>query len=190
MVAKSEKIEKHFGKIVTIAGDYEGDILINLNKPNNQTIEIYIMDDKQKGNGQTSSSKQSVKLDASLILSIQIDSSIYLVNNIEYAYNKTYKNCCMRLMYGTSKFGLYAWGTSNKSENTIVCSNIGPRFSIIKSTHFEDTKTFWMLLFSDCEELKETTRQKEKGFITPDMPVEKRVEIFKQLIDASAGCIK
>lgn len=184
------KPEKHFGKIKSLLGEYTGEIYINLNKENSEMIEIVYDEQTQKTSGGFSSSKKSVSVNAALIRSMEIDSVVYQIKDIEYKQDKRYRNCCVRLSYGSAEFGLYRWGTKTDPESAIVCSQSPQRFTMASHPTFENNKIYWLFLFSECTDLNASLNELPNGFITGQMTTAEKLDKFKELIDQSKDCVK
>ena len=87
----SVKKEKHFGKVFSIMGNYEGNIYINLMGENHEMIEIDLGTVNEKSKGKKSSVSNGVNLNAKAIRSLMIDVVEYVIKDIEYEISKLYK---------------------------------------------------------------------------------------------------
>src|SRR5512135_3749782 len=83
--SKASKDEKHFGKVKSAMGEYVGEIEIKLNEPNKEMITITTYENLETSKGKYEKTSRSIKLNAFLVYSIEIDSVEYFINHLEYA---------------------------------------------------------------------------------------------------------
>ena len=188
--AYAAKGEKHFGKVKSAMGEYEGDIEIKLNEPNKDQISITIYEKVDKSPGNYKKTSQQVKLNSLLIFSIEIDSVEYLLKTLEYADGKTYPFCCVKLVEGKKSFGLYQWGAEADPKLQVVHYKNLSNFTLLSSPMLTQKKISMMILFMKCEALKTELKATSNGFITPDMNEAARSKEFSRLIAASDNCIQ
>jgi hypothetical protein len=183
------KGEKHFGKIKSALGDYEGDIEIKLNEPNKEMISITLYEKVDKTPGNYKKTSQQIKLNAMTIFSIEIDSVSYLLKSLEYADGKTYPFCCVKLLEGKQAFGLYQWGTEIDPKKQVVYFKNLSSYTLLSSPTLTEKKLSMMFLFAKCEVLKTELKATKNGFITAEMDEAARFKEISRLIAASKDCI-
>jgi hypothetical protein len=182
-----DKREKHFGKVVSIMGNYEGDIYINLAGENEEMIEIELGTIKEKSKGSKKTVTSGVNLNAKAIRSLIIDGVEYAIRDIEYELSKLYKNCCVIKDSANANTSLYVW-KNKKGESIYTALFYGYRelryLKLASSTNI-------LLTLKGCDELKTKFRNKEIGYtITEEMTDEERVAIWKKWLTESKDCAK
>jgi len=183
------KGEKHFGKIKSALGDYEGDIEIKLNEPNKDMITITLYEKVDKSPGNFKKTSQQIKLNSMIIYSIEIDSVIYSLKSLEYAEGKTYSFCCIKLLEGKQEFGLYQWGAEIDPKKQVVYYKNLSSYTLLSSPTLTQKKTSMIFLFMKCETLKTELRATKNGFITAEMDESARSKEISRLIAASKDCL-
>ena len=93
-------------------------ILNDLQLGINELCILYEKIEKSPGNYKKTSEK--IKLNSLVIYSIEIDSVVYVLKNLEYADGKSYTFCCIKLLEGTQAFGLYQWGAAIDPKKQVV----------------------------------------------------------------------
>ncbi len=182
-----DKKEKHFGKVVSIMGNYEGDIYINLTGENEEMIEIDLGMVKEKSKGKKSTVSSEVSLNAKAIRSLMIDGVEYVIKDIEYEYNKLYKNCCLVKNIHNAATSLFIWKNKQGVEQFTI---LFKGYREVKMLHLASTTN---ILFSlnGCDELKTKIRNKEQGYVITEATTEaERVSVWQKFITESADCVK
>lgn len=187
--AYAAKGEKHFGKVKSAMGDYEGDIEIKLNEPNKDMISITLYEKVDKSPGNYQKTSQQIKLNSMIIYSIEIDSVIYLLKSLEYAEGKTYSFCCIKLLEGKQAFGLYQWGSEIDPKKQVVYFKNLSSYTLLSSPTLANKQISMMFLFVKCETIKAELRATKNGFITADMDEAARSKEISRLIAASKDCL-
>ena len=154
------KKEKHYGKVVSILGNYEGNIYINLNAENGEMIEVEMGTIKEKSKGSRSKTTSSVELNAVSIRSITIDGVEYEIRNIEYEYNKFYKNCCIKKDASNGLVSLYSWGTQTTADKYFL---LFKGYDGLKSFKIVSRIQVYSSI-SGCQALKSKMSNKEAGY--------------------------
>lgn len=181
------KAEKHYGKVFSILGQYEGNIHIKLNEENEDMIEIELEAVTEKSKGSKKKSTSSVKLNAAAIKSIEIDSIVYNIRSIEYENGKYYKNCCIKEINKNPRLTLYAWGskTDASSYSLLIKGYTYPK--ILKEVGAITT----MFIFNGCNEFREKMRAKQSGYFLEDaVTAEERLKTWTRWIEETKECIK
>jgi|GEM_PF-1359130 hypothetical protein len=188
--ANAKKTPTHFGTVQSFLGSYTGEIAIDLDGPNDEMLSITLFEEKVKEKGGWQKTKQSIKLNMASILLITIDSISYKIASIEYAENKRYEYCCLRLKEGSPKLGLYQWGTKDDPEKWILHYRNLSSYTMLSSPTLEGNKISMYALFVKCPAIKERLRLTKNGFITAEMNTAERLAAVRQLIQESAGCLQ
>lgn len=183
------KGEKHFGKVKTAMGEYEGDIEIKLNEPNKDMITISLYEKIEKPPGNYKKTSEKIKLNSLLIYSIEIDSVVYVLKNLEYADGKSYPFCCIKLLEGTQAFGIYQWGEAIEPKKQVVYFKNLPSYTLLSSPTLTQRKISMLLLFVKCETLKVELKSTKNGFITAEMDEFARAKELSRLIASSKDCL-
>lgn len=182
-----DKKEKHFGKVVSIMGNYEGDIYINLSGENEEMIEIDLGTTKEKSKGSKKTVTSGINLNAKAIRSLTIDGVEYAIKDIEYEFSKQYKNCCVIKDSANANTSLYVW-KNKKGESFYTALFYGYRelrfLKLASSTNI-------LLTLKGCDELKAKFRNREIGYTITEATTEaERVSIWQKLITESKDCAK
>lgn len=183
------KGETHFGKVKSAMGEYTGDIEIKLNEPNKDMITITLYEKVEKSPGKYQKTSQKIKLNTMIIQSIEIDSVVYLIKQLEYADGKTQPFCCIRLLEGKPEFGLYQWGADINPKRQVVYFKNLSSYTLLSSPTLTQKRTSMMFLFTKCDIIKAELRVAENGFITDDMDEAARSKEISRLIAATANCL-
>ncbi|NNV54395.1 hypothetical protein [Limnovirga soli] len=183
------KGETHFGKVKSAMGEYAGDIEIKLNEPNKDMITITLYEKVEKSPGKYQKTSQKIKLNTMIIHSIEIDSVVYLIKQLQYADGKTQPFCCIRLLEGKPEFGLYQWGADIDPKRQVVYFKNLSSYTLLSSPTLTQTRTSMMFLFAKCDIIKAELRDAKNGFITNDMDEAARSKEISRLIAATATCL-
>lgn len=181
----SVKKEKHFGKVTSILGNYEGNILIHLQGENEEQIEIELKAVKEKSKGSKYTQTSSIVLNVAAIRSIEIDGKIYVLRNIEFEMNKLYKNCCIQKELEDKEVVLYSWQQNKKTT-----------LHVLQFKGYSSARTLQMAsvvniisAFKSCNTLYEKIRAKQDGYvIDANATEEERYLIWKKWIEESLNC--
>lgn len=168
-------------------GQYEGTIYVNLNKENEDMIEIELEAVTEKSKGSKKQSTSSVKLNAAAIKYIEVDGIVYNIRSIEYENGKYYKNCCVREVSKNPRLTLYAWGSKTEagSYSLLIKGYTYPK--ILKEVGAITT----MFLFNGCNEFREKMRTKQQGYFMEDATAdEERLKTWSRWIEETKECIK
>lgn len=188
-VTFAAKGEKHFGKIKSAMGEYEGDIEIKLNEPNKEMITITLYEKVDKTPGNYKKTSEQIKLNSMIIYSIEIDSVVYALKSLEYAEGKTYAFCCIKLLEGKQEFGLYQWGAEIDPKKQVVYFKNLSSYTLLSSPTLTQKRTSMIFLFTKCETVKTELRAAKNGFITAEMDEADRSKEISRLIAASKDCL-
>lgn len=181
------KSEKHYGKVFSIMGQYEGYIYIKLDEENEDMIEIELEAITEKSKGSKKKSTSSIKLNAAAIKYIEIDSGKYNLRSIEYGSGKYYKNCCIKEVSTNPRIALFAWGS--KAEANSYCLLI-KGYSYPKMLKEVGAITT-MFLFNGCNEFREKMRIKQTGYFLEDTASdEERLATWTRWIEETKECVK
>jgi hypothetical protein len=183
------KGEKHFGKVKSAMGEYEGDIEIKLNEPNTDMISITLYEKVDKSPGNYKKTSEQIKLNSMIIYSIEIDSVVYALKSLEYAEGKTYSFCCIKLLEGKQEFGLYQWGAEIDPKKQVVYFKNLSSYTLLSSPTLTQKRTSMIFFFTKCETIKTELRAAKNGFITAEMDEAARSKEISRLIAASKDCI-
>ncbi|HMZ46817.1 MAG TPA: hypothetical protein PKG56_02775 [Chitinophagaceae bacterium] len=173
---QSQKAEIYYGKINTIMGNFEGQFKINLNDENKDMIEIKIAVIKQKKKGEKIIYKEVLKVNAAGIRSFEIDSTIYIVKNIELENNKTLQNCCLRITDSCSVATLAYWGTSLENDKCFVLTKNSSYYKTLKSISY----FIYFTNFSKCETIKNKNIEEENKWNSDGLNRMKAYEALTQ----------
>jgi hypothetical protein len=183
------KGETHFGKVKSAMGEYTGDIEIKLNEPNKDMVTITLYEKVEKSPGNYQKTSQKIKLNTMIIYSIEIDSVVYLIKQLEYANGKTQPFCCIRLLEGKQEFGLYQWGADIDPKRQVVYFKNLSSYTLLSSPTLTQKRTSMIFLFTKCDIIKAELRVAKNGFITDDMDEAARSKEISRLIAATATCL-
>lgn len=101
------KPKKYKGKVISVFNTYEGDIMIDLNGPNKEMIEIKNVKIVKNGLLNFSSESKSNSVNSLLVRQILIDSITYYLFHLENDLDKTIQNACVTLESGRDSLGLF-----------------------------------------------------------------------------------
>ena len=181
------KKEKHFGKVISVFGNYEGNIYINLNAENGEMIKIEMETIEEKSKGSKSKVTSSVKLNALLIRSITIDGVEYEIKNIEFEDSKFYKNCCVKKDATNGLVSLYSWGTQTSADKYFLL------FKGYKGlTGFKKMSRILVYSsFAGCQTLKSKLSKREAGydFSNENLTDEEHLTNWRKWIEESKECV-
>lgn len=181
------KAEKHYGKVFSILGQYEGNIYMKINEENEDMIEIELEAVTEKSKGSKKKSTSSVKLNVAAIKYIEVDGIVYNIRSIEYENGKYYKNCCIREVSKNPRLTLYAWGskTAANSYSLLIKGYTYPK--ILR----EVGAITMVFLFNGCNEFREKMRAKQPGYFMEDATAdEERLKTWSRWIEETKECIK
>jgi hypothetical protein len=179
------KKEKHAGKVVSIMGNYEGQIKINLTGENEDQIEIELGTVTEKSKGSKYTQKNSITLNVAAIRSIEIEGKMYVIRNIEFEMNKFYNNCCVQQETSTKMVTLYNWQQNKKTTIHALQFNGSSAAKTLQMPSLINM----ISTFRNCKTLYEKIRAKENGYvIDANATEEERYIIWKKLIEESNNC--
>lgn len=179
-----EKVEKHYGKVSSIMGNYEGLIQIHLKGENPDMIEIELGTTKEKKKRSTYTETRSVKLNVAAIRNLLIDGVEYVIKDVEYEQNKYYKNCCLQLDVAITNGSLFKFNNDDhllyvmhlKNYKEAKYLKLVSKFSVIT-------------LFKECEVLLTKIRNKEEGYeLKEEMDDATRIDIWKKWFTEFNAC--
>ena len=173
---QSQKAEMYYGKINTIMGNFEGEFKINLHGENKDMIEIKIADIKQKKRGEKFTYKEVLKVNAAGVRSFEIDSTVYIVKNIEMGNNKTLQNCCLRITDSCKVATLAYWGTSLEDDKCFVLTKNSSYYQALKSINYFT----YYYTFSECETIKNKNIEEENKWKTEGLNKMRAYEALTQ----------
>ena len=181
------KKEKHFGKVVSILGTYEGNIYIKLNDENDDMIKIELETIEEKSKGSKIKTTSSIRINAAGIRSITIDEIEYQIRNVEYDYNKFYKNCCIKKDATNGLTSLYSWGTQTNADKYFLWFkgyNTLKRFKVVSLAAVYSS-------FNGCQALKSKMTNKEAGYdlFNDKLTDEEHLTNWRKWIEESKECV-
>ena len=182
-----DKSEKHFGKVVSVMGNYEGDIYINLTGENDDMIKIELGTTTENTKASKKTVSSGVNLNAKAIRSLTIDGVEYAIKDIEYEMSKLYKNCCVIKDSANANTSLYVW---RNKKGEIFYTALFYGYSALRYLKLASTTNIFSTL-KGCDELKTKFRNKEIGYSITEATTEaERVSIWQKLIVKSKDCAK
>lgn len=181
-----DKVEKHYGKVTSIMGDYEGLIHINLKGENADMIEIELGTTKEKKKRSSYTETKSVSLNVAAIRTLTIDAIEYVIKNVEYEENKYYKNCCLIADVISTNASLYQFNNNNNLLYVMHIKNYKEAKYLNLVSVFST-----IIVFKECETLKAKIRNKVAGYeLLESMEEEARVTAWKRWFSEFEDCIK
>lgn len=181
-----EKVEKHYGKVTSIMGNYEGLIQINLKGENLDMIEIELGTTKEKKKGSSYTESRTIKLNTAAIRTLMIDSIEYVIKDVEYEQNKYYKNCCLIADVLSTNASIYKFNSANTLWHVLHIKNYKEAKYLNLVSIFST-----IVVFKECETLKAKIRNKEAGYeLTNNISDAERIAIWKKWFNEFADCTK
>ena len=180
--------EKHYGKITTLMGVYEGEFNIKLNEENTGMISIKTADVKQKSKGKKTSYTESVSINAMMVRSFETEGTTYIVKNIAGENNKSYQNCCLKVVDTCAVASLAYWGTDTTSAKCFVTTKYNNAYQALKTIGYFTFTT----VFAGCPSLKEKIKQLPESYreVYKNLSQEERLSLWKNYITEYNNCLK
>lgn len=178
--------EKYFAKVVSVMGNYEGYIKLNINDENADMLEVVTEIITEKSKGKKSTTSSGISLNIKIVRSITIDSTTYEIKDIEYSEGKFYKNCCVKKVNTNGLIAMYSWGTKTDASSYFL---VAKNYNQLKATQLVRTTTSF-LYFKGCSELLSKIRKKETGYtIVENATNDEVLTSWTKWIEESKSCV-
>jgi len=177
------------GKLVTKLGqELEGEITVNLEGANGDLIKITTTE-KSSNKGKKETITTSVSYNTAIIKHIIVDSITYYFRTINTAYEKSLKNVCVRLIYGTVNCGLFQSGDGT-GQHSIAVKFPKSSFNELNSSEYYDESSFTVAIqLSECKSLyKKIVNKDDTVSWTEKSSREQRIQAYKNIITEYNSC--
>jgi len=177
------------GTLVTKLGqELEGEITVNLEGANGDLIKITTTE-KSSNKGKKETITTSVSYNTAIIKHIIVDSITYYFRTINTAYEKSLKNVCVRLIYGTVNCGLFQSGDGT-GQHSIAVKFPKSSFNELNSSEYYDESTFTVAIqLSECKSLyKKIVNKDDTVSWTEKSNREQRIQAYKNIITEYNSC--
>lgn len=177
------------GTLVTKLGqELEGEITVNLEGANGDLIKITTTE-KSSNKGKKETLTTSVSYNTAIIKHIIVDSITYYFRTINTAYEKSLKNVCVRLIYGTVNCGLFQSGDGT-GQHSIAVKFPKSSFNELNSSEYYDESSFTVAIqLSECKSLyKKIVNKDDTVSWTEKSSREQRIQAYKNIITEYNSC--
>lgn len=177
------------GTLVTKLGqELEGEITVNLEGANGELIKITTTE-KSSNKGKKETITTSVSYNTAIIKHIIVDSIVYYFRTINTAYEKSLKNVCVRLIYGTVNCGLFQTGDGT-GQHSIAVKFPKSSFNELNSSEYYDESSFTVAIqLSECKSLyKKIVNKDDTVSWTEKSNREQRIQAYKNIITEYNSC--
>lgn len=177
------------GTLVTKLGqELEGEITVNLEGANGDLIKITTTE-KSSNKGKKETITTSVSYNTAIIKHIIVDSITYYFRTINTAYEKSLKNVCVRLIYGTVNCGLFQSGDGT-GQHSIAVKFPKSSFNELNSSEYYDESSFTVAIqLSECKSLyKKIVNKDDTVSWTEKSSREQRIQAYKNIITEYNSC--
>lgn len=177
------------GTLVTKLGQkLEGEITVNLEGANGDLIKITtIVKSSNKGKKETITT--SASYNTAIIKHIIVDNITFYFITINTAYEKSLKNVCVRLIYGTVNCGLFQSGDGT-GQHSIAVKFPKSSFNELNSSEYYDESSFTVAIqLSECKSLyKKIVNKDDTVSWTEKSNREQRIQAYKNIITEYNSC--
>lgn len=177
------------GTLVTKLGqELEGEITVNLEGANGDLIKITtIVKSSNKGKKETITTFASYN--TAIIKHIIVDNITFYFRTINTAYEKSLKNVCVRLIYGTVNCGLFQSGDGT-GQHSIAVKFPKSSFNELNSSEYYDESSFTVAIqLSECKSLyKKIVNKDDTVSWTEKSNREQRIQAYKNIITEYNSC--
>jgi len=177
------------GTLVTKLGqELKGEITVNLEGANGDLITITTTE-KSSNKGKKETLTTSVSYNTAIIKHIIVDSITYYFRTINTAYEKSLKNVCVRLIYGTVNCGMFQSGDGTGQHN-IAVKFPKSSFNELNSSDYYDESSFTVAIqLSECKSLyKKIVNKDDTVSWTEKSSREQRIQAYKNIITEYNSC--
>ena len=177
------------GTLVTKLGqELQGEITVNLKGANEDLIKITTIE-KSSNKGKKETITTSVSYNTAIIKHIIVDSITYYFRTINTAYEKSLKNVCVRLIYGTVNCGLFQSGDGT-GQHSIAVKFPKSSFNELNSSEYYDESSFTVAIqLSECKGLyKKIVNKDDTVSWTEKSSREQRIQAYKNIITEYNSC--
>ena len=177
------------GTLVTKLGqELEGEITVNLEGANGDLIKITTTE-KSSNKGKKETITTSASYNTAIIKHIIVDNITFYFRTINTAYEKSLKNVCVRLIYGTVNCGLFQSGDGT-GQHSIAVKFPKSSFNELNSSEYYDESSFTVAIqLSECKSLyKKIVNKDDTVSWTEKSNREQRIQAYKNIITEYNSC--
>lgn len=177
------------GTLVTKLGqELQGEITVNLQGENADLIKVSTIE-KSKNKGTKETITAAASFNTAIIKHIIIDSITYYFRNINTGYNKSMKNVCVRLVYGTVECGIFQSGDGT-GQHSLAVKFPKSSFHELNSAEYYDESSFTVAIqFGECKNLYRKIINKDEAVSwTEKSSREQRIQAYKNIITEYNSC--
>lgn len=180
--------EKHYGKVTTALGVYEGEFNLKLNDENGTMMEIKLVDIKQKSKGEKIKYTESVSVNCAIVRTVETEGYKFILKNIAKEDGSSFKNCCLRVTDSSAVANLAYWGTDSLPAKCFVITKYNNAYQPLKSIFYFTFSS----LFSKCPSIKEKMKQQPENYrkTFENLSQEERLALWKTNISEYNNCFK